>query len=212
MRLLGSQDLVMSELVKSSIKAMGPQYPELVSDSERITAVAQSEEDSFIQTLKSGTSIFDLAADQLKKSKSKALSADTAFKLHDTYGFPLEVTEEIVNERDLSIDIDGFNIEMDQQRQRAKAQVVHAEVERRQLARVLAFFRRCVRPGRRRQVRQRFAGRGQRVVDGGGRLSTVRGSPSGPITCAGRIFWFSIILSSMFHAPQSARIFRLVRI
>jgi len=121
MRLLGSQDLVISELVKSSIKAMGPQYPELVSDSERILSIAQSEEDSFIQTLKSGTSIFDLAADQLKKSKSTSVSADTAFKLHDTYGFPFDLTLEMAREQGLGVDEAGFRKLMNEQRDRAKA-------------------------------------------------------------------------------------------
>ena len=121
MRLLGSQDLVMSELVKSSIKAMGPQYPELVNDSERILSIAQSEEDSFIQTLKSGTSIFDLAADQIKKSKSASLSADTAFKLHDTYGFPFDLTLEMAREEGLEVDEDGFRRLMKEQKDRAKA-------------------------------------------------------------------------------------------
>jgi len=100
---------------------MGPQYPELVSDSERILSIAQSEEDSFIQTLKSGTSIFDLAADQLKKSKSASLSADTAFKLHDTYGFPFDLTLEMAREQGLGVDEVGFRKLMNEQRDRAKA-------------------------------------------------------------------------------------------
>ena len=121
MRLLGSQDLVMGELIKSSIKAMGAQYPELVSGSDRILAIAEAEEDSFIQTLKSGTTIFDLAADQLKSEKSKSLSADTAFKLHDTYGFPFDLTLEMALEQGLGVDEVGFRKLMNEQRDRAKA-------------------------------------------------------------------------------------------
>ena len=121
MRLLGSQDLVISELMKSSIKAMGAQYPELEKDSERILSIAKAEEDSFIQTLKSGTSIFDTAADQLKKSKQKAVSADTAFKLHDTYGFPFDLTLEMAREQGLEVDEAGFRKLMNEQRERAKA-------------------------------------------------------------------------------------------
>ena len=121
MRLLGSQDLVMGELIKSSIKAMGAQYPELVSGSDRILATAEAEEDSFIQTLKSGTTIFDLAADQLKSEKSKSLSADTAFKLHDTYGFPFDLTLEMAREQGLGVDEGGFRKLMNEQRDRAKA-------------------------------------------------------------------------------------------
>ena len=121
MRLLGSQDLVIGELIKSSIKAMGPQYPELISGSERILAIAQAEEETFTQTLKSGTSIFDLAATQLKSEKSKSLSADTVFKLHDTYGFPFDLTLEMAREQGLGVDEVGFRKLMNEQRDRAKA-------------------------------------------------------------------------------------------
>ena len=121
MRLLGSQDLVIGELIKSSIKAMGPQYPELISGSERIMAIAQSEEETFAQTLKSGTNIFDLAATQLKSEKSKSLSADTVFKLHDTYGFPFDLTLEMAREQGLGVDEVGFRKLMNEQRDRAKA-------------------------------------------------------------------------------------------
>jgi alanyl-tRNA synthetase len=121
MRLLGSQDLVISELMKSSIKAMGPQYPELIKDTKRILSVAESEEDTFIQTLKSGTSIFDIAAEQSKGAKSKSLSADTAFKLHDTYGFPFDLTLEMAREQGLEVDEVGFKKLMNEQRDRAKA-------------------------------------------------------------------------------------------
>ena len=121
MRLLGSQDLVIGELMKSSIKAMGPQYPELIKDTKRILSVAESEEDTFIQTLKSGTSIFDIAAEQSKGAKSKSLSADTAFKLHDTYGFPFDLTLEMAREQGLGVDEVGFKKLMNEQRDRAKA-------------------------------------------------------------------------------------------
>ena len=121
MRLLGSQDLIIGELIKSSIKAMGPQYPDLISGSERILAIAQAEEETFTQTLKSGTSIFDLAATQLKSEKSKSLSADTVFKLHDTYGFPFDLTLEMAREQGLGVDEVGFRKLMNEQRDRAKA-------------------------------------------------------------------------------------------
>ena len=121
MRILGSQDLVITELLQSAISAMGPQYPELVTGGERILAVAQAEEDSFAQTLKSGTSIFDLAATELKNTKQKSLSADTVFRLHDTYGFPFDLTLEMAREKGLEVDEAGFRKLMNQQRDRAKA-------------------------------------------------------------------------------------------
>ncbi len=121
MRILGSQDFVNKELIQSAIAAMGPQYPELVTGAERILAVAHAEEESFAQTLKSGTSIFDLAANESKNAKQKSLSADTVFKLHDTYGFPFDLTLEMAREKGLDVDEAGFRKLMTQQRDRAKA-------------------------------------------------------------------------------------------
>ena len=121
MRLLGSPDHNMVELISASIEAMGPQYPELNSDRERIVKVAEAEESAFLQTLKSGTLIFDQASAQLKSSGKKELSGDDAFKLHDTYGFPFDLTLEMANEQGLAVDADGFARLMKQQRERAKA-------------------------------------------------------------------------------------------
>ena len=113
--------MVINELMQSAISAMGAQYPELVKESGRILEVAEAEEESFVQTLKSGTNIFDLAADQVKSSKGKSIAADTAFKLHDTYGFPFDSTLEMAREKGLEVDESGFRRLMDEQRQRAKA-------------------------------------------------------------------------------------------
>ena len=121
MRLLGSMDPIMSELTISAIAAMGPQYPELVADKKRILSVSVSEEESFLQTLKSGTQIFDLASVALKKSKSTVLPGDEVFKLHDTYGFPFDLTLEMAREEGLEVDEDGFRRLMKEQKDRAKA-------------------------------------------------------------------------------------------
>jgi len=121
MRLLGSMDPIMSELAVAAIGAMGPQYPELVSDKNRILAVSASEEESFLQTLKSGTQIFDLSSAALKKSKSSVLPGEDVFKLHDTYGFPFDLTLEMAREEGLSVDEDGFRRLMKEQKDRAKA-------------------------------------------------------------------------------------------
>ncbi|MFM1952008.1 MAG: hypothetical protein RJA33_802 [Actinomycetota bacterium] len=121
MRLLGTNENVMHELTTAAIGAMGPQYPELVSDSKRILSVAVSEEESFLQTLKSGTQIFDLAATTLKSEKKSTLSGDEVFKLHDTYGFPFDLTLEMAREEGLEVDEDGFRRLMKEQRDRAKA-------------------------------------------------------------------------------------------
>ena len=121
MRLLGSQEPIIKELIDASIKAMGPQYPELVTDQGRIQKVAIAEEESFLQTLKSGTQIFDTATTEIKSGGGKVLSGDAAFKLHDTYGFPIDLTLEMATEQGLEVDADGFRRLMKEQKDRAKA-------------------------------------------------------------------------------------------
>jgi alanyl-tRNA synthetase len=121
MRLLGTNDPIMSELTKAAIGAMGPQYPELISDQKRILSVSVSEEESFLQTLKSGTAIFDLASTTLKAKKESVLPGEEVFKLHDTYGFPFDLTLEMAREEGLEVDEAGFTRLMKEQRDRAKA-------------------------------------------------------------------------------------------
>jgi len=121
MRLLGTQDPIMGELTQAAISAMGPQYPELITDKARILAVSAAEEESFLQTLKSGTAIFDLASESVKKSGKKILPGEDVFKLHDTYGFPFDLTLEMAREDGLEIDEDGFRRLMKEQKERAKA-------------------------------------------------------------------------------------------
>ena len=121
MRLLGTNDPSMVTLTEAAIGAMGPQYPELIADSARILSVSASEEESFLQTLKSGTAIFDLAASAVKATKSTQMSGDDVFKLHDTYGFPFDLTLEMAREVGLEVDESGFTRLMKEQRDRAKA-------------------------------------------------------------------------------------------
>ena len=121
MRLLGSHDPIISELTRAAIGAMGPQYPELVAAQDRILAVSVAEEESFLQTLKSGTQIFDLSAAALKAKKVSTLGGEEVFKLHDTYGFPYDLTLEMAQEVGLQIDTEGFQRLMKEQKDRAKA-------------------------------------------------------------------------------------------
>ena len=121
MRLLGSADPVMSELTVAAIEAMGAQYPELLSDKSRILSVSVSEEESFLQTLISGTAIFDIASAALAASDNSVLPAADAFKLHDTYGFPFDLTLEMAREEGLEVDEAGFRRLMKEQKDRAKA-------------------------------------------------------------------------------------------
>ena len=121
MRLLGVEDRVLPELFPVSRDKMKLSYPELESQWERISTVAYAEEDAFRATLKAGTTIFDLAANDAKQAGQTRLSGSKAFALHDTYGFPIDLTLEMASEQGLSVDEEGFRRLMTEQRDRAKA-------------------------------------------------------------------------------------------
>ena len=121
MRILGAEEPVMSELVDATVAAMAPQYPELNDEVERIRSVSVSEEASFDATLRTGTLLFESAVSQAKQSGSSTLPGDKAFSLHDTYGFPIDLTLEMAAEQGLAVDEAGFRTLMAQQRERAKA-------------------------------------------------------------------------------------------
>jgi alanyl-tRNA synthetase len=114
--LLGTDKLVMPSLAETAISVMGEAYPDVVANKDFIVGVLTKEEERFRHTLKTGLSILenDLAGE------SKKLSGSSAFLLHDTYGFPLELTQEIAGERGVDVDVEGFESEMQQQRTRAK--------------------------------------------------------------------------------------------
>ncbi|MEV4001555.1 alanine--tRNA ligase [Actinomadura sp. NPDC049753] len=121
LRLLGGQDAgLMHELTAVSIQAMGEQYPELVRTAANIHTVIDAEEESFLQTLRTGTAIFDTAVDDTKRSGGATLAGEQAFKLHDTYGFPIDLTLEMASEQGLQVDEEGFRRLMKEQRDRAK--------------------------------------------------------------------------------------------
>jgi len=119
MRLLGGHGHNMKELVDATIAAMGPQYPELVTDSVRIHAVAEGEESAFLETITRGVTIFDAAVPEAKAAGG-VLSGSKAFQLHDTYGFPFDLTLEMAAEQGLAVDEPGFRSLMEEQRRRAK--------------------------------------------------------------------------------------------
>ncbi|NEB28638.1 alanine--tRNA ligase [Streptomyces sp. SID14446] len=121
MRLLGATGLVVKGLVDVVIEMMGQQYPELVSDRQRIETVALAEEAAFVKTLKAGTNILDTAISDTKESGGTVLAGDKAFLLHDTWGFPIDLTLEMAAEQGLSVDEDGFRRLMKEQRDKAKA-------------------------------------------------------------------------------------------
>jgi alanyl-tRNA synthetase len=120
MRLLGVEAPVFKQLFTASKDAMKASYPELESDFERILRTAVNEEEAFLRTLNSGLLVLDEEIAKAKSSKATALTGDSVFLLHDTYGFPVDLTFEIAQEAGLEIDRDKFTSLMNVQRQRAK--------------------------------------------------------------------------------------------
>jgi alanyl-tRNA synthetase len=152
MRLLGAHDPTFGELADAAIEAMAPQYPELSSGADRIRTASAAEEASFLQTLQTGSRLFEtwiaenvgMTAEEPIEStpaptsghggsgdvapghggsgdRAPAVPGDVAFKLHDTYGFPIDLTLEMAEEKGLVVDVDGFRRLMAEQKQRAKA-------------------------------------------------------------------------------------------
>ncbi len=121
MRLLGAPDTNMRELVDASIAAMTPQYPELTGEAKRIHEVAGGEEAAFLRTLRAGTTILDTAVADTKKAGASVLTGEQAFALHDTYGFPIDLTLEMAAEQGIEVDREAFRTLMTEQRDRGKA-------------------------------------------------------------------------------------------
>lgn len=120
-KLLGIDTPIMGELMTCVRDAMGPSYPDLVTDFDRINRIAIAEETAFNRTLASGSRLFEDAATSTKAAGVSVLSGADAFALHDTYGFPIELTLEMAAETGLTVDEEGFRGLMAEQRQRAKA-------------------------------------------------------------------------------------------
>ena len=159
--LLGTEQLVMPRLVEVAIDVMGNAYPDVVKNRDFIVNVIGKEEERFRHTLKNGLSILDGELD----GDTDSLSGSTAFLLHDTYGFPLELTQEIAGERGVAVDSGGFDTAMTAQRTRAKAAHKGAAdaldarrvprrdgaVRHHRVRRLFGEHRREPRPGRRRR-------------------------------------------------------------
>ncbi|ORW10652.1 alanine--tRNA ligase [Mycobacterium kyorinense] len=120
-KLLDIDGPIVGELMATVRDAMGPSYPELVTDFERINRIAVAEETAFNRTLASGSKLFEEVAGATKASGATVLSGSDAFTLHDTYGFPIELTLEMAAEAGLKVDEAGFHELMAEQRRRAKA-------------------------------------------------------------------------------------------
>ena len=120
-RLLGWQAPALPELLPVARDCMAPSYPELAEEFGRISDYAYAEEDAFLSTLRQGTTILDTAISKTRRSGGTSLSGTQAFQLHDTYGFPIDLTLEIAQEQGLKVDQEGFRRLMAEQKQKAKA-------------------------------------------------------------------------------------------
>ncbi len=125
--MLDVEDLIMAPMVRSCVAEMGDAYPDLVSGEDHIVELIWREEDRFRQTLKRGSVLLDAELDSLGPDES--LDGDVAFVLHDTYGFPLEVTREMAELRGATVDSEGFETAMEAQRQRSRSAAGPSGVE-----------------------------------------------------------------------------------
>ncbi|WP_040748896.1 alanine--tRNA ligase [Nocardia transvalensis] len=119
-RLLGAEKPVMGEFMKIVSELMSPSYPELSTDFKRIENVAVGEETAFLKTLTTGSKLFDETVAEVKAGGGRRIAGSDAFTLHDTYGFPIDLTLEMAAEAGLEVDEQGFRSLMAEQRQRAK--------------------------------------------------------------------------------------------
>ena len=121
-KLLGiTQANPLVELAESVVKTSGGAYPELVENHDYIMKIIKIEEDNFARTLDRGMEILDGYIADMKEKGENVLAGDLTFKLYDTYGFPLEVTQEILEEKGMTVDVDGFNDKMTAQKELARA-------------------------------------------------------------------------------------------
>ncbi|MDR1808008.1 MAG: alanine--tRNA ligase [Propionibacteriaceae bacterium] len=121
MRMLGVTDPVMPELLTTSRDVMCASYPEIFTQWERVSNLAYNEETSFRRTLADGTKLFDLSVARVRENHQTVLPGDEAFQLHDTYGFPIDLTLEMAEEQGITVDRAGFTKLMAEQKARAKA-------------------------------------------------------------------------------------------
>lgn len=122
---LGASEPFFHKLVKSLVKEMGSAYPELKAAADTVSEQLHLEEQRFAKTLSAGLAILD---DEVRQLDDKTIPGDVVFRLYDTYGFPADLTADIARERELNVDMDGFESNMEQQRQRARAASNFAKV------------------------------------------------------------------------------------
>ena len=117
---LGQKEAFLYKLLPTLVEEMGDAFPELKAQQTLIAKVMKEEEDSFLRTLDKGISLLDKAMEQLKAENKTELSGEQAFRLFDTYGFPLDLTELICRENGFTVNEEQFNVEMQKQKERAR--------------------------------------------------------------------------------------------
>ena len=117
---LGQKQAFMYSLVPALIQEMGSSYPELEAQKELIMKVMKEEEDSFLRTLENGIRLLNGVMEETRAAGKTVIAGDKAFTLFDTFGFPLDLTELICRENGMTVDVDGFNVEMEKQKARAR--------------------------------------------------------------------------------------------
>ncbi|HEY6394253.1 MAG TPA: alanine--tRNA ligase, partial [Candidatus Binataceae bacterium] len=120
-RYLGIEGPFLAQIADAVGDAMGDAYPELRAESKRIDSVITSEEERFGETLDRGLELIDAECERLKRSGGRTLSGEIAFKLYDTYGFPLDLTQDVLRNENIGVDTDAFDRLMDEQRERGRA-------------------------------------------------------------------------------------------
>lgn len=118
---LDRQEAFMYKLLPALIDTMGDAYPELKAQQNLIEKVMKEEEDSFLRTLETGIRLLDKKIEEANLAHSKIVSGSDAFMLYDTYGFPLDLTELILREHGMTVDLEEFDIEMQKQKERARS-------------------------------------------------------------------------------------------
>src|SRR5690606_35944891 len=118
---LGARAAFFHKMVPDLVAQMGDAYPELKSEQKKVTDILKLEEDRFFATIENGMAILEAELAELEKAGSKVFNGETAFKLHDTYGFPLDLTADICREREVTVDSAAFDAAMARQKEQARA-------------------------------------------------------------------------------------------
>ncbi|MDP2694178.1 MAG: alanine--tRNA ligase [Gallionella sp.] len=118
---LGARDAFFYRMVPDLVAEMGTAYPELTAEQVRVKGILKLEEERFIATIEHGMAILEADLAEMAKQGGKVFNGETAFKLHDTYGFPLDLTQDVCREHDVAVDVAAFDKAMAQQKEQARA-------------------------------------------------------------------------------------------